>query len=38
MEELAEAENKPKFGDLNNSEFVKSLTEAQRFQKEYTKA
>jgi hypothetical protein len=26
MEELAEAENKPKFGDLSNPDFVKSLT------------
>jgi hypothetical protein len=31
MEELAEAENKPKFGDLSNPEFVKSLTQAQKF-------
>jgi len=31
MEELAEAENKPKFGDLNNPDFVKSLENAQKF-------
>lgn len=38
MEELAEAENKPKFGDLSNPDFVKSLTQAQRIQKEYKNA
>lgn len=38
MEELAEAENKPKFGDLNNPDFVKSLAHAQKYQKEYANA
>lgn len=38
MEELAEAENKPKFGDLNNPDFVKSLASAQKYQKEYKNA